>query len=202
MPVYRKFSDVQQSEAHVTAPPKPAKAPKVDQIGAETLAGLGALGGNEPQTRNSAPLVSPIDPALAPWGEAEQERAAIVEYDGSIPCAWAEGFARLHPDRPPGDVPAKRWLRFIDDVGLFLDSPFCAVAAALGWGPLDLFGCDRDRPFARIDHAGILWLLNGDRLAELDRHRAVIERRTGAFQTFRRGPITVGEVVLAWELVA
>jgi hypothetical protein len=76
------------------------------------------------------------------------------------------------------------------------------VAAALGWGPLDLFGCDRDRPFARIDHAGILWLLNGDRLAELDRHRAVIERRTGAFQTFRRGPITVGEVVLAWELVA
>jgi len=33
-----------------------------------------------------------------------------------------------------------RWKRFVDDVGLFLDSPFCAVAAALGWGPLDLFG--------------------------------------------------------------
>jgi hypothetical protein len=47
---------------------------------------------------------------------------------------------------------------------LFLDSPFRAVAQALDWGPDDLFGCDRDRPFARIDQAGLLWLLNGDRL--------------------------------------
>ena len=50
-------------------------------------------------------------------------------------------------------MPAKRWLRFIDDVGRFLDSPFCAVAATLGWGPLDLFGCDRERAFAR-SHPG------------------------------------------------
>ena len=54
------------------------------------------------------------------------------------PRAWAEGFARLDPDRPPGDVPPKRWQRFVDDVGRFLDSPFCAVAAAIGWGPYDL----------------------------------------------------------------
>ena len=84
-------------------------------------------------------------------GKAEEERAAIVEHDGNIPRDWAEGFARLDPDRPPGDVPLKRWRRFVDDVGQFLDSPFCAVAAALGWGPHDLFGCDRARPFARID---------------------------------------------------
>lgn len=35
------------------------------------------------------------------WGEAEEERAAIVEHDGNIPRAWAEGFARLDPDRRP-----------------------------------------------------------------------------------------------------
>jgi hypothetical protein len=140
------------------------------------------------------------DRALAAWGEAEEERAAIVEYDGNAPRAWAEGFARLHPDHPPSDVPAKRWLTFIDDIGRFVDSPFCAVAASFGWGPFDLFGCDRYRPFARTDHAGVLWLLNGDRLVEIDRHRAVIERRAGARQTFRRRPVPMGEVVLAWEL--
>jgi hypothetical protein len=33
-------------------------------------------------------------------------------------------------------------------VGRFLASDFAAVAAALGGHALDLFGCDRDRPFA------------------------------------------------------
>ena len=97
-------------------------------------------------------------------------------------------------------MPLKRWQRFVDDAGLFLDSPFCAVAAALGWGPLDLFGCDRARAFARINHAGLLWLVNGDRLVELYRNRAITERRTGVRQTFRRRPVPVGEIVLAWEV--
>jgi hypothetical protein len=82
------------------------------------------------------------------WGEAEGERAAAVEYDGKVPRAWAEGFARLHPDRPSGDVPPRRWQQFVSDVGRFLDGPFCAIAAAIGWGPYDLFGADRDRSFA------------------------------------------------------
>jgi hypothetical protein len=118
-----------------------------------------------------------------------------------IPRAWAEGFARLDPDRPPGDVPPRRWRTFIDDIGHFLDSPFCAVAAALGWGPLDLFGCDRDRPFARIDQAGLLWLLNGDRLVALSENTATIETCTGARQTYRRKLSAPGRV-LAWELAS
>ena len=149
----------------------------------------------------STPLMpSAADHALAMWGEAEAERAAVVEYDGRIPCAGAEGFARLNPDRPSGGVPAKRWLTFVTDVGRFLDSPFCGVAAALGWGPHDLFGCDRDRPLARIDQAGLLWLLNGDRLVALSENTATIERRTGARQTYRRKPSGPGRV-LAWELI-
>jgi hypothetical protein len=32
------------------------------------------------------------------WSEAEEERAAIVEYGGGIPRTWVEGFARLDPD--------------------------------------------------------------------------------------------------------
>jgi len=132
------------------------------------------------------------------WREAETARAAIVQFDGGIPREWAEGFARLDPDYPPGDVPPCRWQRFVDDVGRFLDSPFCAVAAALGWGPHDLFGCDRDRPFAGIDGAGLIWLLNGDRLVALTHSTATVETRTGVRKTYRRrasGP----ERVLTWE---
>lgn len=145
--------------------------------------------------------VPKVDPTIVTWGEAKEERAAIVEHDGKIPRAWAEGFARLDPDQPPGDVPPRRWLRFIDDVGLFLDSPFCPVAAALGWGPFDLFGCDRERPFARIDQKGLLWSLDGDRLVMLAEGAATIETRTGTRQTWRRKPAGPGRV-LAWELPA
>jgi hypothetical protein len=132
------------------------------------------------------------------WNDVEEERAAIVEHDGKIPRAWAEGFARLDPDRPPGDVPLRRWQRLVDDVGLFLDR-WAAYAAALGWGSHDLFGCDRDRPFARIDQCGLLWLLNGDRLIMLTENAATIEMRTGARLTYRRKPAEPGRV-LAWEL--
>ena len=198
MSAYHKFSEVLQSQRRTAVAPKPAKAPKVGPNKAEALDALGALGRAEPGTPNSAPH-SPTARALTIWGETEDERAAIVEYDGNLRRAWAEGFARLHPDRPPGDMPLKRWQRFVDDVGRFLDSPFCAVATALGWGPHDLFGCDRDRPFARIDQAGLLWFLNGDRLLALTSNTATIETRTGARRSYRRKPNEPGRV-LAWEL--
>ena len=78
------------------------------------------------------------------------ERAGIIEFDGGAPRAWAEALARLDPNKPPGDVPPRRWLRFVDDCGRFLDGGWAERAAAFGWGPLDLFGCDRERPFARV----------------------------------------------------
>jgi len=126
-------------------------------------------------------------------------RGAIVEYDSSVPREWAAGFAQLDPDRPPCDVPLKRWIRFVDDVELFLGGPFCAVAEILGWGPHDLFGCDRDWPIARIDQAGLLWLLHGDRLVALTENTATIETPTGARQTYRR-LTSKSHRVLAWEL--
>jgi hypothetical protein len=181
---------------------KVAKAAKAEPAAPETLAGLAGLAAAPADTAASAaPLAPPatIDRAPAMWGDDEEERAAIVEHDGAIPREWAEGFAQLDPDRPPRDAPLKRWQRFVDDVGLFLDSPFCAVAAALGWGPHDLFGCDRDRPFARLDQAGLLWLLNGAKLVMLTEDAATIELATGVRQVWRCRPTEPGRV-LAWEV--
>lgn len=96
-------------------------------------------------------------------------------------------------------MPVKRWQTFIVDIGRFFDGEWGEKAAALGWGPIDLFGCDRDRPYARIDQAGLLWLLNGNRLVALSEYTATIESRTGTQQTYHHRPRELGRV-LAWEL--
>jgi hypothetical protein len=151
-------------------------------------------------TPPAEPLEPPAPERLpAELAEAEVGRAAIDGQDATIPRAWTEGLARLDPGRPPGDVPPQRWQGFVDAAAWFLASDFATAAAALGWGPHDLFGCDRDRPFARIDQAGLLWLLNGGRLVTLSENTATIETRTGARQTWRRKPVEPGRV-LAWEL--
>jgi hypothetical protein len=141
---------------------------------------------------------SPVIP-LDDWTDAHEERAAVIEFDGGVPRAWAEGFARLDRARPPNDVTQRRWLRFVDDCGAFLDSGWPATAQALGWGPLDLFGCDRHRPFARIDQQGLLWLLNGRRVVALTADTAIIETPGGGRLVYRRAPSGPSQV-LAWEL--
>ena len=138
------------------------------------------------------------------WGYAPADKekpAALVEEGAGVPRAWAEGFARLLPDHPPADVPLKRWKTVIDDVGRFLNGPFLEIAVKLGWGPYDLFGCDRDHPYARIDHMGLLWLLDGRKLVALTETTATIETSTGATYRCWRKPAEPRQC-LQWELTA
>ena len=128
-----------------------------------------------------------------------EERAAIIEHDGRIPREWAEGYARLDPDHPPADVPSRCWQQFIDDTRRFLNGGFAETAAALGWGSHDLFGCDRDRPFARIDQAGLCWLIVGNQLVDISESAATIETWSGVRQRYRRKPSEPGRVP-AWKL--
>jgi hypothetical protein len=147
----------------------------------------------------AAPRNRDVDPPADTWTDAQDERAAIIEHDGGAPHEWAEALARLDVATPPCDISPKRWLRFIDDCGRFLDEGWAERAEALGWGPLDLFGCDRIRPFARIDRAGLLWFLNGQKLLALADNAAAIATSSGGSLTFRRSPNEPGRV-LAWEL--
>jgi hypothetical protein len=144
--------------------------------------------------------VHSVTPASEPLSAATCfDAGATIEDGGGIPPAWVEGFALLHPNHPPVDVPSKRWATFIVDFRRFLDGPFCAAAVALGWKGHDLFGCDRGRPFARVDQSGLLWMLNGDQVIGLTADAAVIERNNGARQTWRR-KATEATQVLVWEL--
>jgi hypothetical protein len=129
-----------------------------------------------------------------------EERAAIIEYDGGGPQTWAEALAQLDPANPPAEVPLARWQQFIDDCKRFLDLGWANRAEALGWGPLDLFGCDRERPLARYDHMGLLWLIQSRKLVALTPDTAKIDTLTGSLQTYRRVPIDSNRIVPAWEL--
>jgi len=133
------------------------------------------------------------------WSKSAAGCLVNIAHESEVPRVWAEGLAQLDRDRPPGDVPLLRWRRFIDDAMLFLDSHFCTIAATFGWAAQDLFGCDPDRPFARIDQAGLLWLLDGARLLAFTHITAVIETRAGGHQVWRRKPGDPAQV-LAWEL--
>ena len=157
------------------------------------------------RTHSEDPLTQSTDKATARGSpfhvrdESEEERAAIIEYDGGATRTWAEALARLDPACPPSDLPLRRWVRFIDDCGRFLDDGWATCAERLGWGPHDLFGCDRGKPCARISRAGLLWLLNGRTLLALAADTAAIATASGGYLTFRRCFREPGGV-LAWEL--
>ena len=51
-----------------------------------------------------------------------------------------------------------------------------------------------------MDHPGLLWLVNGGCILELHRDHAIVVTHSGAQQTYRRRPVEVGRVVLAWQL--
>ena len=145
---------------------------------------------------SSRPEARPVET----WSDAEEERAAIVEYDGGTPRPWAEALARLDPARVPPNISPERWAQFIDDCGRFLDQGRATHAEGLGWGPLDLFGCDRERPPAEDDHAGLLWRIEGGKLIIISAYAAIIETATGQQKTFHRRNNRPGELALAWEL--
>jgi hypothetical protein len=66
----------------------------------------------------------------------------------NAPQSWAEGFAIVSTMPPPTGFSAN-WRRIVDAAGRFLDQ-WAEAAEAAGWSTLDVFGCDPDRPAARL----------------------------------------------------
>ena len=135
---------------------------------------------------------------LATLATRRADRSRFVAAQPSGIEEWQCGVSRLDIDRPPEGVPHGRWQTFVANAARFLAGPFAAPAVALGWTALDLFGCDPDQPYARIDRLDLLWLLNGGRLLALTRETVMIETMSGSILTYRRRP-SEGRVP-AWEL--
>ena len=131
--------------------------------------------------------------------------AAVVPADrrvGQIPGAWQVDVARLDPRRSPADIPALHWQRFVADCNAFIDAqaPWGRRAAELGWDAVALFGCSRSQPLGHLGMAGLLWAINGGRLARLHADWAEIERANGERRAYHRRRIDPARVTLPWHL--
>jgi hypothetical protein len=117
----------------------------------------------------------------------------------TVPANWRAEIAGFDPDRPPRDVPQKRWRQLLEDCARLSGEGIFDKAIQLGWTEIDLFGCDRDKPYARVDQMGLAWFPNGGRILAMTASVAVIRTGSGAQQTFRRKPSGPGQI-LVWEL--
>jgi hypothetical protein len=116
-----------------------------------------------------------------------------------VSTEWAEGLAQLWLTRPPGDVPWRRWRQLILDARRLVERGQIEAAAAHRWTALDLFGCDAEKPSARIDQMGLIWFIRGGRVVSVSSSAAIIETASGARQSYRRKTEGIGQVVV-WEL--
>jgi hypothetical protein len=105
--------------------------------------------------------------------------------------SWHHWLASLDLDSPPGDVPQAAWTLFIDASRQFI-ADWGATAAALGWTAEDLFGRHPIKPYARIDRAGLCWLVGAGRVVVLTAGAAAIETAGGSRLTYRRRPAATG----------
>jgi hypothetical protein len=185
MTIYQKFSDVRKSDVPPCTPAQVAQPAQVELINCN------GPGPQNPPAETCA--------TFATCSGAELETVFFAVRWSTELKDWDRGVQRLDIDRPVEGVSLGRWRTFVTDAARFLAGPFAEQASALGWNALDLFGCDASRPLARLDQAGLIWLLNGKRLVALTAEMAVIQAGTGTRHTYRRQHKP--SRVLAWELI-
>ena len=168
-------------------PAKVANAAKAEPADGRSsaLATLAELAGAHP---DSALLAAPPLPDF-------EERAAITEYDGGAPRAWAEGFAALQCMPVPRGIPARIWRAMVDGGGRFLDK-WGNKADALGWTPGELFGLDKDAPLNRRDRRGAAFFLADAEVVDITEDEITV-KIDGAVQRIRRRD---GFTIPAWEI--
>jgi hypothetical protein len=107
------------------------------------------------------------------------------------PVSYASALAVLRAECPVY-VDAANWQQANEDGQGFVNQ-WGKQAEGLGWAPADLFGLHTPpekpapnyRRLSRYDQTGLIWLLQGRRVVELAKDKAVIETATGTV-SYRR----------------
>jgi hypothetical protein len=112
----------------------------------------------------------------------------------------------IHRPRPSADhaagrFPGRALVPRSQGYRRFLDLSFAQKAGALGWSGPDLYGVDESRPYARIDQAGLVIMLNGRMIVELNADAVILQTAGGTRQTYhRKRNQGDGGQVLIWDL--
>jgi hypothetical protein len=96
--------------------------------------------------------------------------APAYEEAPDIPAPYAQQFRMLQATCPQ-DVPNDRWQLCLKD-GLPFFSKWGPRAQRLGWTARDLLGLHPSAPMARHDEMGLVWVLRGQTVIDLDARSA------------------------------
>lgn len=129
--------------------------------------------------------------------ETPLERAPRLQSVSSLSPDILQGLARLSERTPPPLRHPEAWAEVIRDALSLRDCGWAEQALALGWHPLELFGCSRDG--GGVFEGLAVWLA-GRRLVLLDQTSA-IARADDTYAVFnRRPPAAAGEPpVFLWN---
>jgi hypothetical protein len=122
----------------------------------------------------------------------EKARQGPPETCGGVPAPYASYLAMLQV-RCPDLIEEHCYQLALRDCCRFLDE-WGEQAHALGWSAQDLLGLhpvpEKPRPnyrrLSRYDQTGLIWLLQGRRVAALTEDTAAIENASGAISVYRR----------------
>ncbi len=146
--------------------------------------------------------LSEITPQCETWGAAAAStKIVLLHVPPGVPEAWVQGTADLLAMAPSSSCPAGWWQTLREDAYRFLRD-HAAEAHQVGWTVHDLFAVDRRAPMARLDHMGLVPLLNGRAVVALSKDQAAIKTPSGGTLTYYRRPerrAGTGACLL-WEL--
>ena len=144
----------------------------------------------------AVPAAAPVIPTPLP---------AVVEpgpWSTGIPDPIARGLGTLFGAPIARGILDHHWRTVVNDTLVFVDCGQAAQAFALGWSAADLFGCDAQAPWHRLDRAGLMLLVQGREVSELTTAHAALKHRDGSVLRFRRVPTPPRPpVAMLWHLL-
>jgi TubC N-terminal docking domain len=123
------------------------------------------------------------------------------QVDQDLPAEVADGVRAILAAEGAQGVPPHRWPQIQRDTWRLVQRRWLHTALDLGWSTADLFGCDQQAPWYRLDRSGLVLLLGGHQIVELSSAMATLRTRTGSVLRFRRRPPAEPPVALLWDVM-
>jgi TubC N-terminal docking domain len=136
------------------------------------------------------------DAAPAPVADHQVEQ---VEQD--LPADVADGVRAILAAESAHGVPTNRWPLIQRNTRHLVERRWLHAALDLSWSLADLFGCDQRAPWYRLERSGLVLLLGGHEIVELDSHMATLRTRSGSVLRHRRRSPAAPPVVFLWEIL-
>lgn len=147
----------------------------------------------EPRAESTVSAVCPQRSGLSAQTALSAQGPGTHKGDGDT---TRDGLARLQAMPPPRPFTAETWATFLNDVETFA-AKHGSTARRLAWSRSELFGWHPSARLVRVDCLGLLVVLKGRRVIDLQTDHALIERKGDTPLRWRRA--VNGKAAPIWE---